>query len=85
MSKPFTNKITELSFTSPNGCYIGNLKLKNKQGKVPNLIAKEGTVIFPKLVFPWQLEPNISMTDFWNGNQNYSPKRYFYFFGFKRN
>ncbi|WP_338963637.1 MULTISPECIES: hypothetical protein [unclassified Spiroplasma] len=69
LSKPFTNKITELSFTSPNGCYVGNLKLKNKQGKVPNLIAKDGTVLFPKLVFPWQLEPNISMTDFWNGNQ----------------
>ncbi|WP_348737109.1 hypothetical protein [Spiroplasma endosymbiont of Ammophila pubescens] len=33
------------------------------------MIAKEGTVIFPKLFFPWQLEPNISMTDFWNGNQ----------------
>ncbi|WP_339021688.1 hypothetical protein [Spiroplasma endosymbiont of Atherix ibis] len=69
ISEPVTNKISEIHVTSPKGTLIGNIKVVDEDGRFPNLIASEGTEIYPKLCFPFQTEPVLSLVDYWSSDQ----------------
>ncbi|WP_338985613.1 hypothetical protein [Spiroplasma endosymbiont of Diplazon laetatorius] len=69
LSEPVTNKISELHVTSPKGTLIGNIKVVDEDGRFPNLIANEETEIYPKLCFPFQTEPVLSIVDYWSSDQ----------------
>lgn len=79
LSKPIINKIKQFNFKSPKSCFIGNIKLFDNEGKLPKLIAKENTIIFPKLIYPTQVAPSLCIVDYWNSRQIVSLKEIFNF------
>ncbi|ATZ18297.1 hypothetical protein [Mesoplasma melaleucae] len=68
-SEPISDKIKEISIETPAGALVGQIKPVNKDGRFPKLYAKEGTQVFPKLTFPFQTQPVLSLIDYWNSDQ----------------
>ncbi|AHI52481.1 hypothetical protein [Spiroplasma culicicola] len=69
LSEPIKSKIKEIHITSPKGTLIGNIKPVDENGRFPELLAKAGTEIFPKLCFPFQTSPVLSIVDYWSSDQ----------------
>ncbi|AHI52478.1 hypothetical protein [Spiroplasma culicicola] len=69
LSEPIKSKIKEIHITSPKGTLIGNIKPVDENGRFPELLAKKGTEIFPKLCFPFQIAPVVSIVDYWSSDQ----------------
>ncbi|WP_106420894.1 hypothetical protein [Mesoplasma florum] len=68
-TEPIKGKIKEINVTTPVGTLIGNIKLVNKKGHQPALIAAKGTELFPMLTFPRQTTPNLATTQYWGSRQ----------------
>ncbi|ASP28244.1 hypothetical protein SCORR_v1c04720 [Spiroplasma corruscae] len=69
LSPPMTEKIKEIHVTTPKGTLVGNIKVVDNDGHFPELIAKEGTEIYPKLCFPFQTQPVLSIVNYWSSDQ----------------
>jgi hypothetical protein len=63
-SEPILNKVSKLKVITPTGTMVGNIKAFDEGGKVIDLNPTKGTEVFPKLVFPFQIKPDLKVVDY---------------------
>jgi hypothetical protein len=72
-------KIKGITFQSPKGTFLSKLAFITKEGIRPPLMPDENTTIYPKIMFPFQVNPSLELLDWWNSNQFISFQEIFEF------
>jgi hypothetical protein len=56
-------KIKGITFQSPKGTFLSKLAFITKEGIRPPLMPDENTTIYPKIMFPFQVNPSLELLD----------------------